>query len=243
MRARNLKPGFFKNEILGDCDPLARILFAGLWCIADREGRLEHRPRKIKAEVLPYDNCNIEKLLAQLTSKGFIEIYSISNENYIQIINFKKHQNCHIKEVESTIPAPCKTGDSMEVARPLSLTESPLPITESPLPQPAAPCGNGLFKKFWAEYPKKKSKGQAERAWLKIKPDEQLLAIMIATIERAKKSEEWQKERGKYIPHPATWLNAKGWEDEDVDVHPLTGIVSDKTIRTITMLDQWKPPA
>ena len=75
---------------------------------------------------------------------------------------------------------------------------------------------NTLFEQFWQAYPKKKSRGQAEKAWLKIKPkpDEQLLATMIATIERAKKSVEWVKDSGQFIPYPATWLNAKGWEDE-----------------------------
>jgi len=70
------------------------------------------------------------------------------------------------------------------------------------------------FEIFWKAYPKKKSKGQAEKAFRKIKPDEQLLATMLATIERAKKSADWLKESGKYIPYPATWLNARGWEDE-----------------------------
>lgn len=72
------------------------------------------------------------------------------------------------------------------------------------------------FEQFWQAYPKKKSKGQAEKAFNKIKPDEQLLATMIATIEQARKSEQWMKEDGQFIPYPATWLNAKGWEDEDV---------------------------
>ena len=72
------------------------------------------------------------------------------------------------------------------------------------------------FEKFWVAYPKKKSKGQAERAFSKINPDEQLLATMIATIERAKISEDWVKEKGKYIPYPASWLNARGWEDEEI---------------------------
>ena len=70
------------------------------------------------------------------------------------------------------------------------------------------------FEVFWKAYPKKKSKGQAEKVFAKINPDEQLLATMLATIERAKKSEDWQKEGGQYIPYPATWLSAKGWEDE-----------------------------
>ena len=72
----------------------------------------------------------------------------------------------------------------------------------------------GDFKIFWETYPKKKSKGQAEKVWQKLKPDEQLLAAMVAKIEQAKTSDEWQKDCGKFIPHPATWLNAKGWEDE-----------------------------
>ena len=79
-----------------------------------------------------------------------------------------------------------------------------------------------LLKNFdvvWKAYPKKKSRGQAEKAFCKIKPDEQLLATMLAMIERAKKSEDWLKEGGKYIPYPATWLNAKGWEDEYKEEH------------------------
>lgn len=72
------------------------------------------------------------------------------------------------------------------------------------------------FETFWQAYPKKKSKGYAEKVFAKIKPDEQLLATMLAKIEQAKKSVEWCKDKGQFIPHPATWLNAKGWEDEYV---------------------------
>jgi hypothetical protein len=105
MRARNLKPGFFKNEDLAACNPLARILFAGLWCMADREGRLEYRPKRIKAEVLPYDNCNCEELLEQLSHKGFITVYPCGEETFIGINKFTKHQKCHVNEAASTIPA------------------------------------------------------------------------------------------------------------------------------------------
>ena len=70
------------------------------------------------------------------------------------------------------------------------------------------------FEKFWQAYPKKKSKGQAEKAWLKIKSNEQLLEKILSTIERATTSVEWTRDGGQFIPYPATWLNAKGWEDE-----------------------------
>ncbi|HHY26429.1 MAG TPA: DUF4373 domain-containing protein [Desulfitobacterium dehalogenans] len=75
---------------------------------------------------------------------------------------------------------------------------------------------NAHFDVFWKAYPRKKSKGQAEKAWKKIQVDEQLLATMIAKIEQAKKSTAWIKDGGKWIPYPSTWLNAKGWEDEDI---------------------------
>lgn len=72
--------------------------------------------------------------------------------------------------------------------------------------------GVGGFKKFWDVYPRKKSKGQAEKAWLKIQPDEQLQDRILKAVESAKTSVEWQD--AAYIPYPATWLRAKGWEDE-----------------------------
>ena len=53
-RAKNIKPGFFTNEQLAECSFAARLLFVGLWTLADREGRLEDRPRRIRAQVFPY---------------------------------------------------------------------------------------------------------------------------------------------------------------------------------------------
>jgi hypothetical protein len=64
-RARNIKPGFFANDVLAEIDPLGRLLFAGLWTIADREGRLEDRIKKIKAQILPYDDCDCDQPAAR----------------------------------------------------------------------------------------------------------------------------------------------------------------------------------
>lgn len=105
-RARNIKPGFFTNEELVDIDPLGRLLFIGLWMLADREGRLDDRPKKIKMEIFPCDNCDVDSLLTQLHDKGFILRYEANEEKYIQIVNFSKHQNPHRNEKPSEIPAP-----------------------------------------------------------------------------------------------------------------------------------------
>lgn len=84
---------------------------------------------------------------------------------------------------------------------------------------PKSPQGD-LFERFWAAYPKKKSKGQARKAWDKLHVDSTMLATILQAVERAKQSEDWQKDGGQYIPYPATWLNAEGWEDEEPGPDP-----------------------
>lgn len=105
-RARNIKPGFFLNDELAECSRDARLLFIGLWTIADREGRLVDKPKRIKLEVFPYDNdVDCELLLSQLESKGFIVRYVVGGDRFIEIPKFKKHQTPHFKEKQSEIPA------------------------------------------------------------------------------------------------------------------------------------------
>ncbi|MEY2854630.1 MAG: hypothetical protein RL030_1762 [Pseudomonadota bacterium] len=112
-RSRNIKPGFFANDKLGELPPLARLLFAGLWTISDRDGRTEDRPKRIKAEVLPYDDCDGDALLQSLHDAGFILRYSVADIRVIQVLAWDKHQNPHVKEVPSTLPAPDKHQTSM----------------------------------------------------------------------------------------------------------------------------------
>jgi hypothetical protein len=109
VRARNLKPSFFKNEILGSSDPLHSILFAGLWCSADREGRLEDRPLRLCVEIFPYrreitEEC-CDGMLGWLAQNGFIRRYEVGPNRYIQVLQFAKHQRPHSKEKQSEIPS------------------------------------------------------------------------------------------------------------------------------------------
>jgi len=70
-----------------------------------------------------------------------------------------------------------------------------------------------LFLHFWAAYPRKVGKGAAWKAWRQQRCGA-LEVDFVAVIEAAKKSVDWQRENGRFIPHPATWLNRRGWEDE-----------------------------
>lgn len=123
-RIRSLKPEFFKDEDLALLPYEARILYAGLWCFADREGRLEDRPKYLKAEIFPYDTINIEKLLNILSTpniperpqKTFIRRYTIDDRKYIDIPEFLKHQSPHNTEKESVLPP---FNGSLTVIKPL----------------------------------------------------------------------------------------------------------------------------
>lgn len=113
-RARNIKPALFTNEILGVGHPLCTLLFQGLWLLADKEGRLEDRPMRIKAEIFPYREADVDAMLHWLAHKGFVVRYTAIGKDFIEVVNFTKHQNPHKNEKDSEIPSiseGCITSD------------------------------------------------------------------------------------------------------------------------------------
>jgi hypothetical protein len=97
-RARNIKPAFFDNDELADNDPLGRLLFIGLWTIADHNGNLEWRSKRIKKQILAYDDCCVDSLAINLDKSGFVRFYSDGDKIYLNVVNFVKHQNPHKNE-------------------------------------------------------------------------------------------------------------------------------------------------
>lgn len=87
MRARNIKPGFFKHGMLAECEPSARVFFAVLWTLADREGRLGYRPKKIRAELSPYDERYPDALLGQFAAEEFTFRCQVGEVLCIQIVS------------------------------------------------------------------------------------------------------------------------------------------------------------
>ncbi|MFO0843269.1 MAG: hypothetical protein U0797_12880 [Gemmataceae bacterium] len=85
------------------------------------------------------------------------------------------------------------------------------------------------FQSFWAAYPKRAGKYDAQRAWLKIKPAPGLVEVMLRAVAAQVKTDQWQRDGGQYIPHPATWLNGHKWEDE-VGVSAPVGHSADQTL-------------
>lgn len=123
-RARNIKPGFFKNADLVELTMETRLLFIGLWTLADRAGRLEDRPKQIKMELFPADAVDVNACLDDLQRWGFVQRYEGTGKRLIQITNFAKHQNPHRDEKASALPAP----DANTVQAPCDAGADTVPI-------------------------------------------------------------------------------------------------------------------
>ena len=104
-RIRTIKPDFFLDEGVAELPMEARLGFIGLWTQADKEGKLENRPKMLKAVIFPYDRVDFEKALLKLSEAGLITLYAVEGKNYIKIKGFEKHQRPHHSEPESIIPS------------------------------------------------------------------------------------------------------------------------------------------
>lgn len=232
-RARNIKPSFFKNELLGEADPLLGLLFISLWTLADKAGRLEDRPLRIKAETFPYrENININGYLTQLVSMGFIDRYLVDGVAIIQVINFSKHQSPH--STEKTSELPCKPIDSpITVKQPLDNESTNVDsninvlIPDLLIPDsfnPITPLSDRKkkittyddypeFLEFWAMYPRKDDKKKSFEAWKKNNPpiDQVINALSWQIV-----SDQWTKNNGQFIPLGETYINGARWEAEPI---------------------------
>jgi len=153
--------------------------------------------------------------------KGFID------EGW-EILNWDKRQFVSDSSAERVARHRAKKKEEAQQACNVTVTPPEQNRTETeqnketpPAPQSVARAAPGGFEKFWAAYPRKVSKGDAERAFKKLKPDADLLETILKAVEAQKGGEAWCKDGGQYIPHPATWLNGKRWDDEVVPYKPV----------------------
>lgn len=70
------------------------------------------------------------------------------------------------------------------------------------------------FEQFWEKYPKKVGKGEAAKAWTKLRPSKELLATILASVEAHKRDRQWTRDNGRFIPNPSTFINQRRFEDE-----------------------------
>ena len=93
-RIRTIKPEFFTSDDICALPALARLLYIGLWCEADREGRLVWTPGVLERRYLPDDSCDIEALCGELVARGLVRLYG---DGLACIPSFARHQHVNVK--------------------------------------------------------------------------------------------------------------------------------------------------
>jgi hypothetical protein len=194
----------------------------------DDYGRFDGRTAIIKSRLFPLKSSVTEKTidaaLNKLSTVGLVMPYFYDGKPILQLVTWDKHQT--VRNKRSKYPA-ADGSETLSSAENVSLlaTESNCnqlkaiasliqsnPIQSEYEYEYEYESNARGFDDFWASYPKKRNKGDAEKAWKAIKPD--LVDRVIEKLDLAKRSQDWTKDGGKYIPYPASWLRAKGWEDE-----------------------------
>lgn len=245
-RARNIKPKFFQNDELGELSPLARLLFIGLWTIADFKGCLEYRAKRMKTQLLPYDECSVEELVSALDKSGFIAIYSVASRTYIKIIKFAEHQNPHKNEKDagSEIPDITEkdsgiselkqdgtTRDKNGTARADSLLlipDSLIPQPDSGIPfKPTSPASDlaEQFEEVWAAYPKRagSSKADSLKAWKARIKAGATAAEILEGVWRYAKYVAANRTEDRFIKQPQTFFGPGDHFRSDWSVGPQQG--------------------
>ena len=156
---------------------------------------IKRGPGKVQAEIVRLEK-QLNDLFLWMSARGLLEQYNSDLKTSRDLVN----------AISSEAPGVSVSLDSF--------IETEAEAVHVPRGVPAS------FDAFWAIYPNRKNKGAALRAWKKLNPDGALQSRMFATIRNQSQSQDWQKESGKFIPHPASWLNGMRWEDDakSVDV-------------------------
>ena len=121
-RIRTIKPDFFKHEDLFDLEQETglpvRIAFAGLWTVADRDGRFEWKPRTLKTDVLPHDPVDFAQVLDALATRGFLNTYEVDGRRYGVIPSWERHQVINNRESQSVLPPPPQSDNASATREP-----------------------------------------------------------------------------------------------------------------------------
>jgi len=237
-----LDDGFFRNPKVVIVGPEAKLLYLAGLCYAGSsltDGFIPANAARIlgaDAEISTISNATQELVDAGLwapVERGYmIHDYLQYNKSAEEVRANKEAARERMQRRRSPDVRANNERTSGEVRSPDTDTDTDSDSDESPSPLPPSgeedtgdveeegqpkrkPSAADLrFQRFWSAYPSKVGKGAARKAWDKLKPDDALTDRMLAAIATQQLSDQWTRDGGRYIPHPATWLNQERWEDE-----------------------------
>ena len=209
----------------------ARLTYIGTITLGDDDGRFKGAPSLIRGQVYPYDDeiktSDVAKWIKEIIDQKLLVRYEIEGEEYLYHPKWESYQ--HIREDrrrESHIPAPEFTFSPLTTKRQPKVNQRgdkvPPNISKDKISKENIDTSarDQAFASFWGMYPKKVSKKAAWKAWQKIEYTPELVVKIMTSLGLAIESEQWVKDKGRYIPHAATWINGEKWNDELTPAKP-----------------------
>lgn len=235
MPNRIIKESICTSEKIASLTDFEFRLWTGLITQADDAGRGDARPAIIKGHVFPLrDRLTIKDIdvsLQALAAKGCVSLYKVDGKPYFWFPGWARHQR--VRDCKPKYPEPPEDDSSPQVAAGCGeLPQTAALIQSNPNPNPntnpnpkdtRVRAEHSRFDEFWEIYPRKVGKGAAQKAWNKLKPDSDLADRIMGAVREQKRSVQWTKDGGQYIPNPTTWLNQQRWEDEATPANAWTG--------------------
>lgn len=227
-RSRMVKPEFFDDEKLSEISRDARLLFIGLWVNSDDYGVVKGNHKWLKSKIYPYDEISphqFTKWIKELEAQDCIRAFKTKGENYYWIRTFTVHQTINRPSATRNVSPPASLMEPSVSPHGVLMSETETEVnteTETKNLVRLKSDGDNGFDSFWKAYPKKIAKQEALKAYKKAKK-KPTVERLLESLRRQIDSPKWQEEDGKYIPHPATWLNQGRWDDEVLTTSPSTG--------------------
>ncbi|MCP3684001.1 MAG: helix-turn-helix domain-containing protein [bacterium] len=184
--------------------PLARLLYAEITALCNKEGHC-WAGNQYFADLYEVDKNTVSGWIGQLKTRGYITVQLEYKEGTKQIL----HRHIRIN------------GEGIHKIIDTSLQKDGYPINE--IIEVNKTINNTVnntvnnkdyFSQFWDFYPRKAGKESARKAWNKLQPNEELMALIANNIQERIDKGEWRKDNKSYILHASTFLNQKRWEDE-----------------------------
>lgn len=225
MPNRILKESICTSDNIDELTTFQENVFYRLLVCCDDFGRMDARPKILASKLYPLKSIRADQMadaLRALSSAELVTLYEVGGKPFLQMKTWERHQQIRAKR--SKYPGPensnlissdinCNQMISDDCICPRNPIQSESEY-ENPNPK-SNPNTNsssaGAFEEFWAAYPRKVGKSDAQKAFAKVKVPVQ---VLIEAINKQKTTEQWCKDGGKFIPYPATWLNGGRWQDE-----------------------------
>ena len=206
-----------------------RLLYTWMLSHLDVNGNFYADPVMVNNLIFTRLGHSIETIasaLDELAEKGLIIRYEINGERYLNYPDFQEKQPSLNPSKEGKTEIPELTDEALACARAVKEVNinknniregftvwEKLHKKNASVSQELLQQKQKDFLIFYKAYPKKMNKKEALARWIKAKlPD---MEVILNALEQQKKTEQWQKDNGKYIPYPSTWINQERWNDEN----------------------------